>query len=471
MKNKTVYIISLIIILQLAGCKKESNKDVISTWEIGTSTIDSVSYYTALISTSILKKGDYSIIQHGHCWSASSQPTIEDSHTSLGEVNSNLSIESELQNLDPMTSYLVRPYLKYANGIIYGEVVQFTTAVTGLPEVKTFTYNLYASWGVFSCVVHSDSGLAVSKKGIIWGDDPNLNLQANIGFTEHEGDSFVRDTLKNLSIGNTYYICAYAINGNGVSYGEKVQFSPVVVEIDFVWVPGGLFQMGNEEESPKHKVTLDNYSISRYEITNEQYCLFLNSIHCNSDGFYNDPEFGYIEYFEMEDDDCQIEYIDGLFVTQDNRQNYPVIEVNWFGSFAYANWAECKLPTEAEWEFAAGGGRYNNLYPYSGSGFLEEVAWANFNSGGHTHEVGTKLPNELGIYDMTGNVDEFCNDWYGWSYYSESPEFNPTGPSTGTLRITRGSSWNIHPFYCDIERRGAIHPHQNSSSLGFRVAR
>ena len=126
-----------------------------------------------------------------------------------------------------------------------------------------------------------------------------------------------------------------------------------------------------------------------------------------------------------------------------------------------------RLPTEAEWEFAARGGRKSKSYEYSGSNNFDEVAWYTNNSNGQTHPVGTKKPNELGIYDMSGNVWEWCNDWFG--NYSSSVPTNPTGPTSGSRRVGRGGSWDNVAWYCRVSGRISDSPGIRRNRLGLRL--
>ena len=130
-----------------------------------------------------------------------------------------------------------------------------------------------------------------------------------------------------------------------------------------------------------------------------------------------------------------------------------------------------RLPTEAEWEYAAKGGQNSRGYKYSGGNNIGEVAWYISNSGGKTHPVGQKNPNELGLYDMSGNVWEWCNDLYGSVYYKNSPSNNPKGPSSGRGRVLRGGSWYSNPDGARTANRGNYSPGGSGSNYGFRFVR
>ena len=129
-----------------------------------------------------------------------------------------------------------------------------------------------------------------------------------------------------------------------------------------------------------------------------------------------------------------------------------------------------RLPYEAEWEFASKGGTKSNGYKYSGSNIIDEVAWYNANSGSQTHDVASKLANELGIYDMSGNVWEWCEDWFDENYYKYSPSTNPTGPSDGYSWLNKGGGWKSGAKYCRSAYRGEGNEGETESFLGLRLA-
>lgn len=195
--------------------------------------------------------------------------------------------------------------------------------------------------------------------------------------------------------------------------------------IQFIDVEGGTFQMGSSfviNDRPFHDVTLDKYQISKYEITYSQFIEFLNSVECNRDGSFNDPEFGLVKYLKVGTDinndgrNAILYYKDFVFFESYSAwyDDCPVLYVTWYGANAFCKWAGGRLPTEAECEFAARGGTKSNGYRYSGSNKIDEVARYyedNKNYGNQSaRKVGAKLPNELGIYDMTGNAMEWCNE-------------------------------------------------------------
>lgn len=154
--------------------------------------------------------------------------------------------------------------------------------------------------------------------------------------------------------------------------------------------------------------------------------------------------------------------------------NCPVEQVSWEEAQEFIRklnrmtGKNYRLPTEAEWEYAARGGSKSHGYKYSGSNSIGDVAWYEGNSGDKTHPVGQKQPNELGLYDMSGNVFEWCSDRYGG--YSSSAQNNPKGPSNGSsLRVCRGGGWYFSSRYCRVSYRLSRYPGDCSYSLGFRV--
>ncbi len=217
-------------------------------------------------------------------------------------------------------------------------------------------------------------------------------------------------------------------------YNQEQPFDITILD-DMVLVEGGEFMMGLKEgeadEMPRHMVRVGDFYLDKFEVTNAKYCEFLNERGLNIGG---DP------WLEIESEYCQIEKKGKKFVPKTGYENHPVVKVTWYGAEIYAEWAGKRLPSESEWEYAAGGGKYSQKFEYAGGNHLDVIAWFENNALGETRPVGSKLPNELGIFDMSGNVWEWCQDWYNADYYKNSPKDNPPGPGNGEFRVLRGGS-------------------------------
>lgn len=248
-------------------------------------------------------------------------------------------------------------------------------------------------------------------------------------------------------------------------------------EPEIIFVQGGTFQMGSndDDEKPIHSVTLSNYSIGKYELTVDEFRSFISETSHKTDAEKDGGSYVYVS----ENNDWHLKKgvtwkcdIAGN-VRPKSDGNHPVIHVSWNDAVAYCKWLSGKtskrysLPTEAQWEYAARGGSSRNGSKYSGSNGLNSVAWYDANSGNKTHFVGSKSANELGIYDMSGNVQEWCNDWNG--SYSSAAISNPTGAATGMNRVCRGGSWSDGAERCRVASRGEDEPWNRHDYVGFRV--
>lgn len=249
----------------------------------------------------------------------------------------------------------------------------------------------------------------------------------------------------------TYSFRIFAKNSNNKSAYSNAEARTLG---SWVFVAGGTFQMGRDgqfkDERPIHNVILSNYYISKYEVTVKEYRKFTTATNRT---FPSAPSWGW-------NDDA------------------PMVKVSWNDARDYCAWLDTitgkkvRLPTEAEWEYAARGGKNSQRFTYSGSNTLDNVGWYYLNANSRTAVIGLKKSNELGIFDMSGNAWEWCSDWQG--SYSSSIQRNPTGPASGNNKIFRGGSWfdyGLGDSECRVETRYAYTPNSKVDDGGFRIVK
>ena len=258
-----------------------------------------------------------------------------------------------------------------------------------------------------------------------------------------------------------------AINSFGQTTGKNLSFTVNGVSFEMLFVEGITFIMGctseqgndcYHNEKPTHSVTLTDYYMGKYQVTQKLWQAVMGT------GIRGQRDLGHTSWpLYGEGDDYPMYYINY------NECEEFCAKLNKLLSDKLPEGYKFRLPTEAQWEYAARGGKKSKGYKYSGSDYIGEVAWYNSNSGGRTHEVGMKDKNELGIYDMSGNVWEWCQDWYDASYYSNSSSTNPKGPSSGSDRVLRGGSWRGIAQGCSVSFRSNAGPNRRFHNSGVRL--
>lgn len=273
-----------------------------------------------------------------------------------------------------------------------------------------------------------------------------LHLEGDFGMVRKgKGKKVWWNVLQDFPAGLTCDVEVSVTAGGGV-YRDQA------AGIEFAWVPGGCFQMGcgswqrdcDDSEKPVHEVCLNGFWMSRTEVTQGQWKYIMGN---------NPSEFK-------------------------KGADYPVEMVNWddvqdfIKEFNKQSGKKYRLPTEAEWEYAASFGSKEEYY--AGGNDIDELGWYENNATGifiadSTRAVATKRPNELGLFDMSGNVWEWCQDWYEKDYYKNSSRSNPIGPASGSTRVIRGGSWYGSPWYVRTAVRLGRNPDRRFNSLGFRL--
>jgi formylglycine-generating enzyme required for sulfatase activity len=289
---------------------------------------------------------------------------------------------------------------------------------------------------------------------------------------------------KNLAIILLAHFLALSCGGgsNGLKGPSNEKSS---MGITFATIPGGSFEMGDEVGDlwegcrPVHTVMVSGFEMSVYEVTNAQYAAYLNSALAsgavemkNGDVFGKTGEWPGERYLDIgysytPDNKCWINYRNGAFTVTSGKENWPVVAVSWYGAKSFALYYGLDLPTEAEWEYAARGGKQ---YQYGTNDGTIDGSKANYDMNvGRPTPVGAYPANPFGLYDMSGNVWEWCQDWYG-SYPNESVT-NPSGAQSGDVRIIRQGTWDNKAFKCRTAYRGRFAPADADYGLGFRVVR
>jgi formylglycine-generating enzyme required for sulfatase activity len=292
-----------------------------------------------------------------------------------------------------------------------------------------------------------------------------LHVSGNLFYFELNHNKKKETTMKKLSLIAALVCIVLAADA------QKARKSPLIDLNKFALVEGGSYTMGTNKgkepvEGPEHNVQVKDFYIAKYELTFDEFDRFCDS---TKRKLTDDMKWG--------------------------RGKRPAMILSWLDAVTYCNWLSkqeklqpCyvindkdvkwldtangyRLPTEAEWEYAARGGRKSKGTHVAGSDKLEDVAWYNSNSDQKTQPVGQKQANEIGVYDMNGNVWEWVWDIYDGNYYKTSPSDNPKGPAEGPYRVTRGGAWYNKPEYVAITTRQNNTPDFKQNSVGFRIAR
>ena len=332
--------------------------------------------------------------------------------------------------------------------VTFGELV----AIQGNLSVnyKPFGADVYVDGKKLGQSPRVFNGLLVGNHQVEVRKDGYATDRKTISISEGQTASITGTLASNAVASSSSNTLGYSSASSSMSSGSNTISIPVKnsISIEMVKVEAGTFMMGAtsemkgpyDNEKPLHQVTLTNdYYMGMYEVPQALWEAVMGS---------NPSEY--------------------------KGDNLPVEMVSWndcqefISKLNSLTGRKFRLPTEAEWEYAAHGGKKSRGYQYSGNSNISDVAWYDGNSGSKPHPVGTKQANELGIYDMSGNVYEWCSDWYG--SYSSSSQMNPTGADSGSGCVLRGGSWYDFAWGCRLSYRGSITPFYRGNDLGLRLA-
>ena len=449
----------------------KDNLKVIVLPSVNATQVQEIGIAKATLSSSIQSNGNGSISDCGFVISTNNAPTIADVRYSYGAATGDFG--KTITGLKEYTTYHVRSYAINEAGTAYGEETTFTTLEVTMPTLSEVTMETISNTSAeMTATVTSTGNGTLSDAGFVYSTNHYPTV------TDNKLSCGKVTNLSSKATGLTpetnYYVRAYAVNEKGTVYSSEREFKTAKSEVnpyttltietnygstalDMAKVAGGTFKMGAQsksssqdnydkdaydDERPVHQVTVSDFYMSKTLVTQYLWYVVMGSY----------PNVGSMH---------------GL------GEDYPVYEVSYTQCQQFITklnsitGKKFRMPTEAEWEFAARGGKNSGGTVYSGSNTIGTVAWWSGNSSGKSHPVAQKQANELNIYDMSGNLWEWCSDWYG--NYSTSAQTNPTGPSSGNSRVIRGGGWNDSAYDCRVSVRSSAAPGSGYTTVGLRL--
>lgn len=434
-------------------------------------TVSDIGVGKATFSARLLDNGNGTVNDCGFCYSTSANPTTDDAKISYGKTTGEFG--KTVTGLTENTEYHVRAYAVNELGTAYGEDVTFKTQEVTVPVLSSVTMGTISN--TFAEVEANVSSLGngtLVDAGFVYSLNPYPTLDDK--FLSCGKNTSLKSTIQGLLPETKYYIRAYATNEKGTAYGAEKSFTTTKtivnpyttitvetsygsVQFDMAKVEGGTFTMGAQnssssqpnydkdadtDEKPIHSVTLSPYYIGKTEVTQLLWYVVMGSY-------------------------------PNISSTYGRGDDYPVYNVTYLQCEQFVKKLNTltgrafRLPTEAEWEFAARGGKNTNGYKYSGSATVGSVAWYGSNSSNKTHPVAQKTANEINVFDMNGNVWEWCSDWYG--KYSMSSQTDPTGATSGPGHVIRGGGYNDAATECRVSVRSNATATSSFTTLGLRL--
>lgn len=438
---------------------------------VATVTVSEIGVGKASFSSKLLDNGNGNVTDCGFCYSTSANPTTSDASISYGKATGEFG--KTVTGLNENTTYHVRAYAINELGTAYSEDVTFKTQEVTIPVLSAVTMGTISNTSAeLEANVTSLGNGTLRDAGFVYSTNQYPTLDDHM--ISCGKNTTLKTTAQGLTPETKYYVRAYATNEKGTAYGAEKTFTTTKtvvnpyttitvetsygsVQFDMAKIDGGTFTMGaqstsssqanydkdaDSDEKPTHSVTLSSYYMGKTPVTQQLWYVVMGSYPNISSTYGRGEDYPVynITYTQCEQ-----------FITKLNSLTKK----------------KFRMPTEAEWEFAARGGNNSNKYKYSGSNTIGSVAWYSSNSGNKTHPVAQKEANEVNLYDMSGNVWEWCSDWYG--NYTMSAQTNPKGPSSGPGRVIRGGGYNDSPTECRVSVRSNASASSSFTTIGFRL--
>ena len=436
----------------------------------------SVTSISAFLAGEITSSGGFTIIERGFCWSTLSMPTINDKKIALGTDLGSYS--TEVQSLIRNTKYYVRAYAKSFVGVGYSDEQSFTTLDLAQPEISSVTVSNVgmASFDVKATITNPNG--IISEKGFCISSTIDPTIADN---SIKVDGSILSTTFTNLKPKTNYYVRAYAKSEGGIGYSPSILITTttyvnnlvtvtldpaIAVKIGYLSTIDDPFHVNQSVGRSTSKIPsnayLTSYKVGKYEVTNSEFAVFMNQYNSSTvkDGTYIGNQ--------MISSECKVMLDPGSskWIAAGGSEDFPVAGVTWFGANAFCTFYGGFLPTEAQWECAARGNDFVNMTSYSGSNTLNDVAVNGVAPAvGAISKVGTKMTNQLGLYDMSGNVSEWCHEWYG-NYTSTFSE--ATSNSTNQRSLRGGSFAKIASTEFRCVNRSSQTATDGLASTGFR---
>jgi formylglycine-generating enzyme required for sulfatase activity len=442
---------------------------------VETVSISAITAHSISMTGKVWNSGGADINTRGACCSTTAEPTTQDIKMESGFGMGTYTVT--LSGLTANTTYTLRSFASNSVGFAYGNSLSFTTL--GIPAVSTSNVsNVTITSAQCGGSISFEDGNRIQARGICWSTSQNPTVDLSTKTVDGSGGGEFTGTMTQLPSNTKIYVRAYATYESGTSYGAQLSFTTDQnVAIDYVNIPAGSFIMGSpttetdrNSDETQHQVNVSAFKMSKYEITNAQYAAFLNAKNIGSNALYTSGSYPIqvlVKQSSIGSYNWGINYIGEDWVPVVGYEKYPAIYISWYGATEFAKYVGGRLPTEAEWEYACRAGTttaFNTGTCLSNTD--ADYLW-NFPYGSCINTIKTPLlkskpvgsysPNAWGLYDMHGNVIEWCSDQ------------TSGGGASGIFYSTRGGGWWSRGNECRSAYRTGANADGYSEWLGFRV--